>query len=350
MTLIHTDGIETYMDTLEATLKCAVGSWSRVGNATLNTSGPRTGAQHLQVDGGSQQWRYTYPSTDEHATLIFGHAYWHNIAEDHDAIRFMSDAGATTHIIIRVTAAWGLEIRRGDGTVLAASAAGVLAASTWFYIEGKCTLADAGGYVEVRLNGSVTPILTYTGDTKNGGTKTVLEAIQVGTAGSFTSRFDDFYFLNGAGSAPYNDFLGEVRCYPLAPNGNGNSSQLTGSDGDSVNNYLHVDEIPSASNDADYVGSATVDQQDTYAHSDLTITAGTVLDVKVSQRAYKSDAATRGFASIVRSGGSDVATADRALGTGAQRWIDRYAVNPVTANPWTLAEINALEAGFRVRP
>ena len=113
-----------------------------------------------------------------------------------------------------------------------------------------------------------------------------MNGIVLGTRVNFDNtqtqmRFDDVYLVDT--SAPNGDFLGDVRVAYLAPNGNGASSQFVGSDLNSVDNYLLVDEVP-ANDDTDYVQSDVLNNIDTYALADLPANAGVVKSVMSSLR------------------------------------------------------------------
>ena len=102
---------------------------------------------------------------------------------------------------------------------------------------------------------------------------------------SGTTIFDDVYLMAGTGD----EFLGDCTVATLLPTGNGFVNQFVGSDGNSTDNYLLVDEQPPSS--TDYVGSATTGQQDLYTLTNLT-GSGTVLAVAptiyaVRARAYR---------------------------------------------------------------
>ena len=127
--------------------------------------------------------------------------------------------------------------------------------NNWYYLEISVTIDDAIGEVHVRLNGSTTDEVSYTGDTKNAGTATDIDAVRF----AFSGRIADVYVLNSLGSMN-NNFLGDVAVRTLIPDGNGTSSQLTGSDGNTTDNYLLVDEHNYSS--ADYVGTPRL-QRDT---------------------------------------------------------------------------------------
>lgn len=160
----------------------------------------------------------TVTAGDEHATFIVGFAVKTAPTDDFDAddngfISFWGDAGATCHVYIGNDHATTnpIQIRQGvRGTVLASSASATSVYwpdSNFHYLEVKCTLSDTVGSVAVKVDG--TTVATFSGDTKNGGTATVLDTIKIGGFYPNTVILDDLYFFNGAGSAPYNDFYGD---------------------------------------------------------------------------------------------------------------------------------------------
>lgn len=340
MSLIHFDGFETYASTTAVT---AV--WG--GGAPFSFITGRTGLG-IVGPGGSGSF-FTIPGASEHATLIVGAAIKLGVDVAIDAIRFLSDSAATEHVVVRRVVGGAVAIDRGS-TQLAISSAGAWTAGGWTYVEMKATLDDTSGSIAVRLNGSTSDLLTFSGDTKNGGTKTVFDTANIvgyyeGTHGGY----DDIYILNGAG-ASYNNFLGEVRCWPLSPNGNGNSSQGVGSDGNSTDNYLLVDEAATSLNTADYVAITTDGNKDTYAYPSLTPTTGTVIGVKVMSQISKSDAGTKSMRPVVRSGGVDYGGTDVVLSTSFVRSTENFLTNPDTSAAWTISDVNGAEFGFEARP
>lgn len=289
-------------------------------------------------------------AADEHATLIVGVALNPTtLANDVPILGFLSDSGGTTHVSIVVTTTGAIRALRG-GTTLGSSSAGVVTAGAWQYVEALVTLSDTVGVVTVRVNGAQVLNLTSQ-DTKNSGTKTVLDSVLVGRTSAATATdesYDDLYICNGAGSAPSNTFLGDVRVRTLAPDGNGNSSQLVGSDGNSTNNYQLVDETPPDT--ADYVGSATSGDKDTYTFGNLTELTGTVFGVQRATYALKTDAGSRSIAHVVRSGGTDYDGSDLTLATSAAFSMSLREQDPATSAAWTISGVNNAEFGVKVRP
>lgn len=287
----------------------------------------------------------TVAPAEESATFIGGFAHKNGYNVNASLLSFRGDAGATTHVSLYRLVGNYLAIYIG-GTQVASTSPVPYLSSSYNYLEMKATLADVGGQVDVWYNGGSAPILSYTGDTKNGGTDTVFDTFVI-TGPSF-QFIDDIYLSNGEGPAPFNDRLGDIRCWPLRPNGNGAASQLVGSDGNSTDNYLLVDEASATF--ADYVGHNTVSNKDTYTYGNLTPTTGTVVDLQVGSVMRKNDAGGRSMRALTRVGGVDYPGSDVTLGLTATYYSQRYGVNPATGLAWTIAEVNAAEFGAEVRP
>lgn len=259
-------------------------------------------------------------------------------------IAFMGDGGTVYHIsVVRDNTTGRLQIRRGDtnGTLLVTGTQS-LAAGMWNYVEVSVTISDTVGEVHVRLNGNPTDEVSFVGDTKNGGTASMIDKITINPNGG---RLADVYILNDTGSVN-NNFLGDVVVRTLSPSGNGNSSQLVGSDGNSTDNYLLVDEHPYSA--SDYAGSATVGQKDTYAMADLPAGVTTVYGVQISSIMRKSDASLAQSRLLLRSGGTDYAGITRTLTTSSIGYYELYPQDPATSAAWTPAGVNSIESGMEV--
>jgi hypothetical protein len=325
--------------------------WSAFSGLNVGAGG-RTGNKCQLSDNSDSVLRRTVAVSDEHATFIVGSAFM--VESSYNAaniLGFFSDTMVTTHVWLGVNSNNAIVIRRGDGTVLGTSTSNTLIPGTWSYVEVKMTLGDGtAGSVIVRVNNTI--VLNLVGiDTKNGGTKTVLESFGwFASSGPTGTAFDvdDVYCCNGAGTIN-NDFLGDCSVETLYPSGNGNYSQLLGSDGDSINNYLLVDE-PGTPNTTDYVGSAVDGQRDTYAFTDLTHVTGAVKGVAVRAYAAKSDTGGRSLSNVVRSGGTDAVLTAQGLGATYGMVANILEQNPVGPANWTIASVNAAEFGVQVAP
>lgn len=317
----------------------------------VSTAQARTGGRSLLCNATPENIRRVVASADEHATFIIGVAVYvvalPAVGAEMSLMAFTSDAGGTTHVCVDVTNSGGLQVRRSGVTGPILGSGGSVSVGAWNFIECRILLSDTVGTVDLRLNGA--SVISLTGqDTKNVGTKTVFDGFVIGNIGNqATAHFDDVYVCNGAGTVN-NGFLGDLRVRALLPNGNGNSSQLLGSDGNSVDNYLLVDDpLPDTS---DYVGSATLDAKDTYAFGNLPDVSGTVLGVQINAMATKTDTAARNLALVTRSAGTDYDSSDQALPNGSNTFVRHIReLDPATAAAWTREAVNAAEFGAKVR-
>lgn len=252
------------------------------------------------------------------------------------------DAGGTLHANFIINANGSISIRRGSTVVATSVATGLLVVGAWNYFEFTSTISDTVGVAEVRLNGVV--VVTFTGDTKNAGTGTNIDTVEVvGITGANNCWVDDLYILNDLGSAPYNAPLGDVRVYNSVPTGAGANTGLTPSTGA---NWAAVDELPPSA--TDFVSGSTVGTKDTYALADLPAGVGTIFGVQVVALAKKTDAGARSIKPLVRTGGTDYAGSTVALSVSDASIIDTRQVSPNTSAAWTVANVNALEAGVEI--
>lgn len=266
-----------------------------------------------------------------------------------------TDGGTTGHLYIRRLSNNSIVAYRGDpgsgnlgspsGTQIAASAVGTLDAN-WHYIEMFATINATSGQVIVRVDG--VQVINFTGNTKNGGTSTNIDAIRFRT-GKYLNypncpiSIDDFYACDGTGTVN-NTFLGDVRVQSMVPNAAGSSTQLTPTG--SANNYANAGDVPY--NDATYNSSSTVGQRDTYALSDLAPGTTTVLATQSVAHMQKSDAGTANAKVALKSGASVYYDATQSLGTSPAAYTQLRETDPATSAAWTVGNANNLEAGMEV--
>lgn len=279
---------------------------------------------------------------DAQPTWIVGFAYKLDAASGDRAHLSFFDT-ATAQVELRI-ASQKMQLTR-NGTVLGTSTT-TFVEDIWYYVEVKFTISDTVGVAALRVNG-VSELNLTNQDTRNAGTtaNTLTWGTGVG-GGAPTWIIDDVYVCDGTGAAPANDFLGDCRVENLMPNGNGNSSQFDGSDGNTTDNYLLVDEaVPN--DDTDYVESPDVNDKDTYTYGNLVTTAGTIYGVQPLPHLRKTDAGSRTFVSVARLAGTEVDSSARSV-------LDSYIYRPDVreAKPgggvWTVSDVNSAEFGIKV--
>lgn len=321
MTLLLLDGCEDFS------------SWLITGSGQGVVAGRNgSGWQHT---GSTSNWlSFPIQAAEQTDTVTVGWA-WKSTGGGSSGpdVRLYSDNNVTEHIRI-TTLSGALEVRRGATLIFTAPVAWT--DNTWFYVEVTVKLGDTLGTVSAKVNGATvgTP---FTGDTKNAGTKTVFDYVRFMGTNTAACTMDDIYVTNDA--TP----LGDIKVETLYPNGNGAASAWAGSDGNSTDNYLLVDEVGTP-DVGDYVSSSTAGQQDLYTMTDLAAGLGSVRAVFVSAHSIKTDSGSRQVKLLARGGATNASPA-RDLSTSFVGAGYGWMVNPETGSPWTRSEVNALQTG-----
>lgn len=254
--------------------------------------------------------------------------------------------GSVVHLSMRFDTSGRLLLYRGEGTTLLATSAGTfdLTGAAWHYWEVKAIISDTVGVFEVRLDGAV--FVTYSGDTRNAGTTGAIDQIMWVRpySGSGNNFIVDDFWLDDAG------YLGDKVVYSLPANGNGDSSQWVGSDGNSTDNYLLVDdgEVVSIT---DYVASATSGNTDLYNIADLPASVTTVDAIQELIYVQASDGGTPPSVVPVAKGALGTVRADTALGTipvAAADMLAQIRTTDPDGNALTPARVNAMQVGVKI--
>lgn len=275
--------------------------------------------------------------SDHPTTLITG-AAWYLGGLNTTVLEFFDDAN-NRHLSITVDNDGTLRVRRGtgSGTILGSSSPGLIVTNAWEYIEVKATINDTTGAVEVRVNG-VTRINLTNVDTANSAN------VYIGAIRWSNGYIDDLY-VNDTTGPRNNDFMGDIRVETLFVNAAGDVTQWTPSAG---SNYQNVDD-PTPDEDSTYNESANVGDQDLYNLDSLVTSSGSIKSVQVMARMRKTDAGTREACLITKSGSTTTEGDTEALSTSYVTYRSLLEINPDTGNPWTIAEVNALQAGAKVK-
>jgi hypothetical protein len=278
------------------------------------------------------------PITPSAEVITSAAVYWSGTSSP--TCYLYGDSGAQPHIAVFRNASGLLQVVRAPSSTVLATGTTVVS-DGWHHLQFRGTIADSGGIAQVRLDGATTNEIDFTGDTRNAGTSTNIDAVWWSSGSGYF--LTDIVIFNSAGTVN-NSWMGDCRVQTLLPTGNGNTSQGVGSDADSVNNYQLVDEVPFSS--TDYVGVTTDGQGDTYSLSDLATGTNSVKGIQTSLNVAKSDAGTKSVKRRVRSGGTTYTGPSVALGTTYNTVIEVLELDPATSAAWTVSSVNALEAGF----
>lgn len=322
------------------------------GSATLGSGGRFGNGMTISQTTSNTDCRKQLPSSP--STLFVSAAFRHDdvnrgtvVAGTHVLVGFYE--GATLHMSVYIDTSGKLAVARST-TLLAVSTTPSNPVDTlWHHIQVKVVISDTVGEIVVIMDG-VTEISLSGIDTRNAGAG-VISQVRLGACGATGtgarchSWWDDFAVADSSGSVN-NTYLGDIRVEAIFPNGNGNSSVLVGSDGNSTDNYALVDETGSPDT-ADYVESSTVGDKDTYAFTDLVASNGSVLAVQVLPYAQKTDAGSRSIASVARLSGTEADSANVSL-TNSWQYLGDIRETKPGGGSWTISDVNSAEFGVKV--
>jgi hypothetical protein len=315
----------------------------RVFGASSSTSSYGTGRLGTGRTAGMQNRSIFSRGLTSKATRIVGWAIKSPVALPNDQqLLIFTDAG-TNQVDVRLDSTGALRVTR-NGTTLGTSATGLIAVSAiWYYLEFKATISDAAGSYELRING-INVLSGSSVDTKNTSNATA-DGWTLLCGNQSGWEIDDVISLDTTGSAPGNNFLGEISIPYDAPNADGATTNFIRSTGST--NFSCVDET-SPNDDTDYVSSSTPGDIDLYSFPSRTIN-GTIVAVVNNLIARKDDIGTRVLSDEIRSGGSNSAGANQLTLTTSYAHLQQIReTDPATGVAWTNTGLNNVQLGETV--
>lgn len=328
------------------------------GSVGLVTSNPsaRTGTYALKCTSipvfsghAFARRRITLPST--YTELWWRLLVFPQIASHETAIFKTLDSGGNAQMTLTLDHITGLlRAYRGDRTTLLATSGVAVSNNAWTVLQIRHKVSDTVGVIEVWVTGVQT--INFSGDTQQSGTANIksfdLQAYRYtdafGTSNS-ACAFDDVAVNDTTGSRN-NAKPNDGRVFYLVPTSAGDVTQLARGGTDSGANWSQVDEVPIGTSDD--VRSDVDGQYDLYSLANTTV-AGDVAAAVWTAYAQKSDAGLAGIAPMLKTGGTESEGSRVELATGNAFYQQIYEVNPVTSNPWTTSELDALQAGVKVK-
>lgn len=232
----------------------------------------------------------------------------------------------------------------------------VLAPSTWYYIEWVVKVADSGGIAQVYIDGSSTPDLDFSGDTRFSTNGANIQSFAFGSGAGSNAvycRVGDFYANDDSGSSPDNGRWGDTKVTAIVPNAAGASNTLvsktTGTA--AATNVNEVDDPGSSDDDSTYVSGTS--GLDLYNFPALGYTAASIRAVCTRITAKKLDASARTVAATVHSGGgggggSNFVSTAQSIGTSYTVKTFLHPVDPATSTTWTQSNLEAAQFGVTV--
>lgn len=231
------------------------------------------------------------------------------------------------------------------GTTLVATSASPINVNVghWVAIEAVCQ--NVGGILRVYVDGVL--FVQFLGDTQNAAVPDWDQigfgrgAFLVSTPAIGSAQYIDDVIVTDSttGQVPEHYLL------PLVPTSDSSPLTLTPSTG--VTHYNLVDEIPA--NDTDYNSTAVSGNEDLYGMADLPGGVSSVLAVNFNARVTKDGALTQAQVSV-KSGGANTVYSTAATMPASPSYLDiQYVLDtdPNTATTWSVAGVNAVQAGAK---
>lgn len=290
------------------------------------------------------------------------HSNWHNFGNKTEVFfrfrgKWTDGGGATVNIGFQLEDSAGNNIFKLDGDysgTLAAtigdatsggSATGTLVSGVTALVEGRVKIDSGAGEIEIKFDGVT--VYTFSGDTDPNSRVNAYRLRILGGGRDDTYETDDVS-VNDISGVVDNSWLGPGYLLYLAPNGNGDSSDMVGSDGNSTDNYLLVDDVPN-DGDATFVSAAASGDKDNYALASLpTLPAGATIrfvqPVAIAKRFTTASDIDVG----IKSDTTEDFAASQALTTSYAMYRgERYYVDPDDSAAWDETKVNALTASVR---
>lgn len=261
-------------------------------------------------------------------------------------LRVYSDNNTTQHLSLSMDANNRLVVYRGSvssGVVLGTSSVPFSILGHWRSINVYFKIDDAAGRAVVRVDGSTQ--IDFTGDTRNGGSSTDIDALRFDLPSGSTNGIADLVVCDGLGSVN-NTYPGDIACIRRLPNANGVYAEFTGTDGNSTDNYQLVDEAPS--NDSDYTYATEPGKRDSYGIQDMPVSTVSIMGVRAVAKTAKSGAGAAGMSILLRENGVDTYSTSMPLSTSFAWQADTIReTKPSDSTAWSISDVNNMEIGVR---
>lgn len=314
--------------------------------ATLNATGGRNGGASAGSNGVIVYPSDPTPSGDTFIAFIrfraaVGTSIWLAFG---DSITNTSNSFIRAEVKLEITSAGAIKLYRctntSSKTQIATTSDGFLSMAGVLYgIALRVKVHGSAGETEVLVDGASVPALALTGaNTLNNGTWNSV-SINAGGAGVGWSDLVVLDNTNPTGNDP-NTILPDVRVDYRPANGNGYLSEFTGSDADSTDNYLHVDET-AVDDDTSYVEKLAAGI-DAYAVANSPLAGATLVGVTHLSTWRKTDAGVVTAKHGIRASATNYLSSAAALPVSYVTASKCYGVNPA-GGAWTEAGFNGIE-------
>lgn len=301
------------------------------GFGTVTAAAARTGAQGLNMPAGTELNLLTLPVVTERWYHFAFRVPTLPLVNSRIFAWFLSSDGSNYQGCCEMSPTGQLEIWRGQstgpgGTRLIQTAA-VFAALTYYQLGIRYRSDNATGFVDVRLNGSSTPLATFSGDTQQLASPN-MDSIRI-FGGNHGCDFDDVLI------ASHEDFA-DWGAYPRMAIADSSVKQWTPSAG--TDHFAMIDENPS-DEDVTYNESTVIGNIDR-CQLEATPSNRRIRCVSLIVRLRKTDAGGRTARASILSGATAIEGADIAVPPAYAHFAHMQSTDPATGAAWTVAGRN----------
>lgn len=207
MALWLRDGFDFYNTTADALLG---GFWA--GGSTGGALSSVTRFGYGQSLGGSSV-QLNSPVFTNQSTVFACFSCWGNNSASNAEVRFLDGGSTQCRVLMSGTS---ILIYSGSGTLIE-TIANAVQFSQWNQLQIKVVINATTGEVHIRKNGNTSDDYVFTGINTAGGTGAA-QANSVDILANGSGLMDDFAAWDSTGSAPWNNWVGDIRCFPAMPN------------------------------------------------------------------------------------------------------------------------------------
>ncbi len=340
MSITFFDGFDLY-----GSLTTVETQWGTFATPVLTTTGGRFGGGAVTCQGTDE-----FIAKDDVANVAYittGFAFKTDLAVSARIFFWTRATGSVSSSLInaavRVNANGSITLEKVGGAAAGTSAAGVVVAGQWNYMEVQVFRDNSVGSIEVFLGG--TSIISATSiDTLQ---STASGAFLYGTTSSSTEVVvDDTYLAQDASALPA--ILGDVKVSTLLPDADTAQADWTPLSGSGFSN---IDDALGTDGDGNttYISETTLNGKSEFDLEALPETPTAVHSVSMVTRASKTDAGSIEYTHHVDSSGvEETGAAVAPSETGFSLNYSYHNTDPNTASAWTESGVNAMKLGVEV--
>lgn len=210
MAHLFSDSFDRYAAIADA----RVGGWSAfTGMSILAAGSTAFGIGQAVAFGASNNTTASWEAATNETTIYFSLRFRASGSTSGQFMNLTLFDAASAQVAIRWSDDGAIKVYTGAaGTTLIGTASSAFSGLTWDSYQGKVVINNTTGSVEIRKNGSVTPLLNLTNvNTRGGTTNAYVNNFQMADASS-THWIDDVWFNSDNGAAP-TSWPGDVRLF-----------------------------------------------------------------------------------------------------------------------------------------